>query len=135
MSDTSNQFITHMEFLGYEIESLTDNEDYLVTDETIGNTVFRFREKISVFYTVWTLKNYSHSVRNACLEAVNNLNAESKFSTCTLEIREDEVGVVKVSACYVGGYDKKTFAYFWDLYKEHSTTRIVHDEALRDFFI
>jgi len=130
MSNAMDQYIKHMEFLGYDVVESDEEGKYVMTHETKGSSIVRSNGKGAVFYAIWALDNYSHSSRSACLEAINDLNCDSSVGVYALHFGINDQAFLKIGAYYAGEYDKTSFGYFLDLFSTDTMTRVVQNGTI-----
>jgi len=122
------QFTSHMEFLGYEVEQ-SDEDRFVARHSTYGNVITRPYQGGVLFQQYWVFDKLTSSKRNACLDAVNELNSGSNVTTYVVA-SDDTNSLIRMDACYLGAYDKKTFGTFLELYNVDSGARVIQNDVL-----
>jgi hypothetical protein len=125
-----DEILTHMEFLGYEIEKKEEGQ-FVARHESNGNIIGRPYQGGVLFQQYWVLNKYNSANRSECLEAINDLNSGANVSTYVISTDSDGDTLLRMDACYFGLYDKKTFGVFLESYNTDTAGRLAQNETLR----
>ncbi|NOX88099.1 MAG: hypothetical protein GXO77_03665 [Calditrichaeota bacterium] len=131
MAEISKDFITHFEFLGYEIEPHEDENTVIARHQRYGTTVVRAYLDGLLFQQYFRLKENVMGNRLAFLEAVNNLNSKAYIVTY-VSVGEPKV-TLRMDAIYFGPYDKQRFGVFLEAFNFDTYDRVVEHEAMKNF--
>ena len=122
--------LSHLEFLGYEIESNDATPMTLAKHKNRSNVLMSTMEVGTSFLSIYKLdqqkvqKDYL-----SALELVNRLNNQSIFVSFSLA---NDSSSLLCSALYMGNYRKQEFADFIDLYESDIQARLASEKYLED---
>ncbi len=128
-NDDFQEFLSHLEYLGYEIEPDDENPEKNATavhEKRPDLWVFRRPLGIGVLATYRMGQN---AVTYLCdyLKVLNQLNSTSLVTTFYTNAGEGEANV-RICALYNAPYDKRSFSVFMDMFQQdHNDMRKVSE--------
>ena len=128
-SNTISEIITHMEFLGYEMEKREDG-NYIARHDSYGTTFVKPYHGGALFQQYWVLNNYTSDKRSSCLDAINEINSNANVTTYVVNIDSEGDALLRMDSCYLGVYDKKLFGNYLELYNTDTRNRVAQNETL-----
>lgn len=124
-----DQFINHLEFVGYEIETSEDEKWVLAKHEVKGGLMIReFLGGIMLLSFFSTNKNTAKK-RLEYLVLLNQFNSNASITNYSFSEEDRMI----MSAVYAGKYDKKTFSNFLDLWDFDTNDRVYSNEDFKKF--
>ncbi len=123
-SDAKNdfqEFLSHLEYLGYEIEPDDDPEKSAPAGHVKKPDLWVFKRPLGIGVSV-TYRMGQNAVTYLCdyLKVLNQLNRTSLVTTFYTNAGEGEANV-RICALYSAPYDKKSFSVFMDMFHQDQT--------------
>ncbi|MDZ7288679.1 MAG: hypothetical protein ONB44_03525 [candidate division KSB1 bacterium] len=131
MNPVLNEFVTHLEFLGYEIVPQEEENSVLAKHQTHGNTFVKAYLSGVLLQQYWKVTDKVRKKRHEFLEAVNQLNAAAHLVTYVAG--SDDNPYLRMDGLFLGTYDKKKFGLFLEAYMFDTNDRILGNESIRSF--
>lgn len=132
MNPILNEFVTHMEFLGYQIVPLVPQDENAVSAKhlTYGNTRVRAYLSGVLFQQYYNVSDKAKNVRHEFLEVINQLNSTAHLATFVSESTKD---LLRIDGLFMGAYDKQKFGLFIERYNYDANERLLGNETTRSF--
>ena len=122
MNADLNHFITHLEFMGYEIEQL-DEKRYKAMHEKYFNMIVKDYVFGVIFISIFGKSDTAN--RETLLEFANALNDEAILGRFIVDQDED----LRVEFVFSGDYSKKEFSRFIELIQSDFKAMASHEDA------
>jgi len=132
MAKISKDFISHLEFLGYEIEP-QEEDSILAKHQRLGNFFMKPYLDGILIQSYFRINDKAKKKRSDFLEAINSLNSGANVVTY-VSVGNDPI-VLRMDCIYLGVYDKKKFGLFLEAYNIDSYDRIVDHESMKNFVV
>ena len=131
MAQIPKDFITHIEFLGYEIEPQEEENTILARHQRHGNFFMKPYLDSILVQSYFRINDKAKKKRSDFLEAINNLNSNANLVTY-VSIGDKSIAL-RMDGIYFGLYDKKKFGLFLEAYNIDSYDRVVENESMKIF--
>ncbi len=129
MNKILSEFITHMEFLGYQIEPRDENS-LLAKHSIHGNTHVKAYLDDILVQQLFRLNEKVKGKRQEFLEAINRLNSTANVATFVSGSEDD---ILRIDGLYLGDYNKQKFGLFLEKYNYDTNQYILSHEDIRSF--
>ncbi|RMF59448.1 MAG: hypothetical protein D6748_06360 [Calditrichaeota bacterium] len=132
MATVPQEFVTHLEFLGYEIEEKDEEGVIGARHEKHGYVFVKSYLDGVLLQQYFRINDAATRDRQRFLEGVNSLNSNARVTTY-VAVGEGDTIALRMDAFYIGSYDRKHFALFLEAYAYDTFDHVVGNELIREF--